>query len=76
MSQFRQNLPAIILAARGLSGCTDEETDWRQKCERLKHEDTGCSASGAYALGPFLTFIGDRYVLDGLSNADLRFKEI
>jgi hypothetical protein len=27
-------------AARGLSGCTDEETDWRRKWERLKHEDS------------------------------------
>jgi hypothetical protein len=24
-------------AARGLSGNTDEETDWRRKWERLKH---------------------------------------
>jgi hypothetical protein len=27
-------------AARGLSGNTDEETDWRRKWERLKHEDS------------------------------------
>jgi hypothetical protein len=27
-------------AAKGLSGCTDEETDWRRKWERLKHEDS------------------------------------
>jgi hypothetical protein len=47
MSQFRQNLPAMILAhavppyaARGLSGCTDEETDRQRKWERLKHEDS------------------------------------
>jgi hypothetical protein len=44
---IKQNLPAMILAhavppfaARGLSGCTDEETDWRRKWERLKHEDS------------------------------------
>ena len=37
-------LPAMILAhavpsfaTRGLSGYTDEETDWLRKWERLKH---------------------------------------
>jgi hypothetical protein len=27
-------------AVRGLSGNTDEETDWRRKRETLKHEDS------------------------------------
>ena len=44
--------------ARGLSGNTDEEADWRQRWERLKllglhNKSIGCGASGAYALGPW-----------------------
>jgi hypothetical protein len=36
--------------ARGLLGCTDEETDWRRKWEHLKHEDSTRVARWAYTL--------------------------
>jgi len=50
-----QVVPPFV--ARGLSGDTDEEADWRQKWERLNtlglhNKPIGCGASLAYALGP------------------------
>jgi hypothetical protein len=38
-------------AARGLSGNTDEEIDWRRKWERLKHEGSTISLQAAVYLG-------------------------
>jgi hypothetical protein len=38
-------------AARGLSGCTDEETDWRRKWERLKHYGSTIGLQAAVYLG-------------------------
>jgi hypothetical protein len=38
-------------AARGFSGNTDEETDWRRKWERLKHEGGTISLQAEVHLG-------------------------
>jgi hypothetical protein len=38
-------------AARGLSGDTDEETDWRRKWERLKQSGSTISLQAVVRLG-------------------------
>jgi hypothetical protein len=40
-----------LFAARGLSGGTDEATDWRGKWERLKHEGSTISLQAEVHLG-------------------------
>jgi hypothetical protein len=54
---YKEADAVLPFAARGLSGNTDEETDWRRKWERLKHLGSTMGlqayvASRAYALGP------------------------
>jgi hypothetical protein len=48
---FKEADAVPLFTSRGLSGNTDEETDWQRKWERLKHEGSTMGLQVAVHLG-------------------------